>query len=337
MSKKPRARRSTQHPVGRSKQRPYSPEPGSEHAALGGQGRERLDVALVERGLAASREQARARILAGDVLVDGQVAAKPGVVVVDAAALEVRAAPAFVSRGGDKLAHALARFGVTVADRVALDAGASTGGFTDCLLQCGARRVYAVDVGYGQLDWRLRQDARVVVMERTNLRQLTALPEPVDLATLDLSFISLRLVLASVGRLLRPGGEIVALVKPQFEAGRGQVGRGGVVRDPAVHRAVLDAVLGWAAGHGYGVRGLTASPLRGPAGNVEFLTHLTRQDSEATPTPDEAAPAYHALIEAALAEVPTPVDSPNAQPPVEGRSSTPDSPPADGEGAGEGG
>ena len=264
--------------------------------------RERLDLALVERGLAASREQARARILAGDVVVDGQVAAKPGVLIVGSAVLEVRAAPAFVSRGGEKLAHALARFGVAVADRVALDAGASTGGFTDCLLQRGARRVYAIDVGYGQLDWRLRQNPRVVVMERTNLRQLGALPEPVDLATLDLSFISLRLVLEVVRRLLQPSGEVVALVKPQFEAGRGQVGRGGVVRDPAVHRAVLAEVLGWAGSHGFGVRGLTASPLRGPAGNVEFLAHLARQDAGVAPASDDDAAEVGALIDAALAE-----------------------------------
>jgi 23S rRNA (cytidine1920-2'-O)/16S rRNA (cytidine1409-2'-O)-methyltransferase len=284
MSKQPRALLSTQH-----------------SALSTARGRERLDVALVERGLAASREQARARILAGDVLVDGQVAAKPGTLVAAAAALEVRTAPAYVSRGGEKLAHALARFGVAVAGRVALDAGASTGGFTDCLLQRGARRVYAVDVGYGQLDWRLRQDPRVVVMERTNLRQLGGLPEPIDLATLDLSFISLRLVLEPVRRLLQPTGEVVALVKPQFEAGRGQVGRGGVVRDPAVHRAVLADVLGWAAGHGYVVRGLTASPLRGPAGNVEFVAHLVRPDADAAPA-SEADGGFGALIEAALAE-----------------------------------
>jgi len=240
-------------------------------------------------------------ILAGDVLVDGQVAAKPGALVPDAAALAVRAAPPYVSRGGEKLAHALARFDVDVADRVALDAGASTGGFTDCLLQRGARRVYAVDVGYGQLDWRLRQDPRVVVMERTNLRQLQALPEPLDLATLDLSFISLRLVLEPVRQLLRAEGEVIALVKPQFEAGRGQVGRGGVVRDPAIHRAVLGEVLSWAAAHGYAIRGLTASPLRGPAGNVEFLAYLVRQE----PVPGRGAAAagdYGSLIDAALAE-----------------------------------
>jgi 23S rRNA (cytidine1920-2'-O)/16S rRNA (cytidine1409-2'-O)-methyltransferase len=267
-------------------------------------------VALVERGLAVSREQARARILAGAVLVDGQVAAKSGMLLADGAALEVRAAPTYVSRGGEKLAHALDRFGVAVADRVALDAGASTGGFTDCLLQRGARRVYAVDVGYGQLDWRLRREPRVVVMERTNLRQLGALPEPIDLATLDLSFISLRLVLEPVRNLLRPEGELVALVKPQFEAGRSQVGRGGVVRDAAVHRAVLEEILAWAVTHGFAVRGLTASPLRGAAGNVEFLAHLVRDDAapalapDAAPVlvPDELAANHDPLVAAALAE-----------------------------------
>jgi 23S rRNA (cytidine1920-2'-O)/16S rRNA (cytidine1409-2'-O)-methyltransferase len=285
--------------------KPRSPLIANHLSLVTPRGRERLDVALVDRGLAASREQARARVLAGDVLVDGQVAAKPGVLVATAAALEVRSAPAYVSRGGEKLAHALARFGVAVADRVALDAGASTGGFTDCLLQRGARRVYAVDVGYGQLDWRLRQDPRVIVMERTNLRQLDALPEPIGLATLDLSFISLRLVLEPVRRLLHPAGEVVALVKPQFEAGRGQVGRGGVVRDPAVHRTVLADVLGWAAGHGFAVRGLTASPLRGPAGNVEFLAHLTRQEPGAAPALNGAPVDASALVDAALAEATT--------------------------------
>ena len=257
--------------------------------------KQRLDLALVERGMAGSREQARARILAGDVTVGGQLATKPGALVPGDAAVTLRATAAFVSRGGVKLAHALDRFAVDAAGWIALDAGASTGGFTDCLLQRGARRVYAVDVGYGQLDWRLRQDPRVVVMERVNLRQLAALPEPIDLATLDLSFISLRLVLEPVRRLLRPNGQVLALVKPQFEAGRGQVGRGGVVRDPAVHAAVLRDLLTWATAHGFAVRGLTASPIRGPAGNVEFLAHLAATDA-AEPL-DVDSP-----IEAALAE-----------------------------------
>ena len=278
--------------------------PHTPYTARGTRERQRLDVALVERGLVPSREQARARILAGEVEVGGQVVAKAGTLVQTTAPIVVRGAPPYVSRGGEKLAHALHRFGVTVADRVALDAGASTGGFTDCLLQHGARRVYAVDVGYGQLDWRLRQDPHVVVMERVNLRHLAMLPEPVHLATLDLSFISLRLVLEPVRARLQPGGDVVALVKPQFEAGRGQVGRGGVVRDPAVHAAVLQDLLGWASQHGFAVRGVTASPLRGPAGNVEFLAHLVRSDAPAaaelaTEPSDRAALIATALDQAA--------------------------------------
>jgi 23S rRNA (cytidine1920-2'-O)/16S rRNA (cytidine1409-2'-O)-methyltransferase len=257
--------------------------------------KQRLDVALVEQGLVSTREQARARILAGDVTVSGRVVDKAGTLVPAASSLVVRADPAYASRGGLKLAHALDRFGIATADLVALDAGASTGGFTDCLLRRGVRRVYAVDVGYGQLDWRLRQDSRVVVMERVNLRHLTALPEPIDLATLDLSFISLRLVLEPVRRLLRAGGTVVALVKPQFEAGRGRVGRGGVVRDATVHASVLEDLLGWAVDHGFGVRGLTASPIRGPAGNVEFLAHLQTE-------PAQAAADWSGLVAAALAE-----------------------------------
>jgi 23S rRNA (cytidine1920-2'-O)/16S rRNA (cytidine1409-2'-O)-methyltransferase len=182
--------------------------------------------------------------------------------------------PRFASRGGLKLAHALERFDLDVRGRICADLGASTGGFTDCLLQQGAERVYAVDVGYGQLDWRLRQDPRVVVMERTNARYLEPLPEPIDLVTIDVAFISLRLVLPPARRILRPSGEIVALVKPQFEAGKGQVGKGGVVRDPAIHREVLISIADWLAREGYALCDLTASPLLGPAGNVEFLAHI---------------------------------------------------------------
>ncbi len=265
--------------------------------------KQRLDLALVERGLVASREQARARILAGDVSVGGRVVDKAGALVDDPAAISLRPTSPYASRGGFKLAHALDRFSVDVAGRVALDAGASTGGFTDCLLHRGAARVYAVDVGYGQLDWRLRSDPRVVVMERVNLRELAALPEPMDLATLDLSFISLRLVLGPVWGLLRPGGEVVALVKPQFEAGRQRVGRGGVVREPAVHAAVLDEVLGWAAAHGYAVQGLTASPIKGPAGNVEFLAHLAKGAApDDTSTGQRWLEARQGLLDQALRE-----------------------------------
>lgn len=225
----------------------------------------------MERGLAGTREQARALIMAGSVAVGGEVVDKPGTKIEEGAPLSVAAAPKYVSRGGYKLERALDAFGLDVSGLVAVDIGASTGGFTDCLLQRGAARVYAVDVGYGQLDWRLRSDPRVVVMERTNARYLTSLPEPVDLATVDASFISLRLIIPPVARLLKEGGRMVVLIKPQFEAGREQVGKGGVVRNPDVHRAVLRGLAEWGDREGYGFRKVVASPIRGPAGNVEFL------------------------------------------------------------------
>jgi 23S rRNA (cytidine1920-2'-O)/16S rRNA (cytidine1409-2'-O)-methyltransferase len=233
--------------------------------------KKRLDLLLVERGLTPSREQARALIMAGSVAIGGQPADKPGTMVDETSDLSVQAPSRYVSRGGLKLERALEEFHLDVTGRVAVDVGASTGGFTDCLLQHGASRVYAVDVGYGQLDWRLRTDPRVVVMERTNIRYLTALAENAELATTDVSFISLRLVLPAISRLLRDEGWIVALVKPQFEAGRGKVGKGGVVRDPEIHREVLSGLAGWGDVQGYGIQRLTVSPVRGPAGNVEFL------------------------------------------------------------------
>ena len=233
--------------------------------------RERLDVLLVARGLAESRSLAQRLIGAGEVLVDGRVVDKPGAQVPMTATLTLAARPRFVSRGGEKLDAALERFAIPVAGRVAADIGASTGGFTDCLLQRGALRVYALDVGYGQLAWALRQDPRVVVLERTNARYVTALPERVDLIVSDVSFISVRLIYPTAVRWLREGGEIVSLIKPQFEAGRAQVGKGGVVRDPAVHRQVLVEVCAALAELGLGLRGLMVSPLLGPAGNLEFL------------------------------------------------------------------
>lgn len=233
--------------------------------------RERLDVLLVARGLAESRSLAQRLIGAGEVLVDGRVVDKPGAQVPMTATLTLAARPRFVSRGGEKLDAALERFAIPVAGRVAADIGASTGGFTDCLLQRGALRVYALDVGYGQLAWALRQDPRVVALERTNARYVTALPERVDLIVSDVSFISVRLIYPTAVRWLREGGEIVSLIKPQFEAGRAQVGKGGVVRDPAVHRQVLVEVCAALAELGLGLRGLMVSPLLGPAGNVEFL------------------------------------------------------------------
>lgn len=260
-----------------------------------------MDVLLHNLGLAESRERARRLIMAAQVLVDGQVVDKPGTRVPTAARLEVVEDLPYVSRGGLKLQAALDAFRIQVLGLVAADVGASTGGFTDCLLQRGARRVYAIDVGYGQLAWKLRQDPRVVVMERVNVRYLHELPEPVDLATIDASFISLKLVLPAVVPLLRSEGQIVALIKPQFEAGRDQVGKGGVVKDPLMHRAVLYDVLSWGLEHGLPVRGLILSPLRGPAGNREFLAHWTRGSAAAPHRGDGAAPpALDALIDACL-------------------------------------
>lgn len=253
-----------------------------------------MDLLLLERGLASSREQARALIMAGSVAVGGRSMDKPGTRVDEGVALSVAAPPKYVSRGGLKLEHALDAFRLDVSGHVALDAGASTGGFTDCLLQRGAARVYAADVGYGQLDWRLRSDPRVVVMDRVNLRYLTSLPELLDLATVDVSFISARKILPSIAPLLRSGGRVVLLVKPQFEAGRAQVGKGGVVRDPQVHRSVLLDLVAWAEREGLGVQDVVASPIRGPAGNVEFLALVAPGEPN--------SPSIGARIEAALGD-----------------------------------
>lgn len=236
--------------------------------------KERLDLLLVERGLAESREQAQRLIMAGQVRLGDRVVDKPGTrVPVEGALLLVTGGLPYASRGGFKLAAALDAFDLDVTGRVVADVGASTGGFTDCLLQRGAARVYAIDVGYGQLAWKLRQDPRVVVLDRTNARYLDRLPEAIDLATVDVSFISLTLILPAVLGWLRPGGQIVTLVKPQFEAGRERVGKGGVVRDPVVHRAVLEELVAWAEMEGVRLVNLIRSPITGPAGNVEFLAH----------------------------------------------------------------
>lgn len=240
-------------------------------------GKERLDVLIVQRGFAASRSQAQTLIRAGRVKVAGQTMDKPGSLVAPSSPVEVRTPPPYASRGGEKLEFALRAFGVDPTGRVCLDIGASTGGFTDCLLQHGAARVYAVDVGKGLLDWRLRQDPRVIVEEGVNARYLGAkhVPEPISLAVLDVAFISLRLVLPALRPFIEAQGDVLALVKPQFEAGRKQVRRGGVVRDPAVHHQVLEDMkqfikdtLRW------GLWGVTISPLHGPAGNIEFFIHL---------------------------------------------------------------
>lgn len=239
-------------------------------------GRIRLDVHLVSLGLAASREEAQRRVLAGEVRVGDRVAAKPSEVVPPGAS--VRVAPRgqeFVSRGGRKLDGALEAFALDVSGMTALDVGASTGGFTDCLLRRGARRVFALDVGYGQLAWGLRRDPRVVVIERQNVRELSRdlVPEPVDLATIDVSFISLRLVLPKVVDVVRPGGMVIALVKPQFEVGKGKVGKGGVVRDPRLHAEVIESVRATASGLALVEGGFVESPLTGPKGNREFFLY----------------------------------------------------------------
>lgn len=236
--------------------------------------KQRLDVLLLERGLAESREKARALVLAGQVLVDGVPAGKPGHSVPVTSRIEVRQGLPYVSRGGKKLEAALDQFGVLVGGRVCLDVGASTGGFTDCLLQRGARKVYAVDVGTGQLDWRLRNDPRVVVREGLNARYLSLddLGEPVDLIVCDVSFISVTLLLPALTAVLRPEGEMVILVKPQFEVGRGQVGRGGIVRDEALHAAACEKVE--AELHRLGFQTLRMeSPITGAEGNKEFLVY----------------------------------------------------------------
>jgi 23S rRNA (cytidine1920-2'-O)/16S rRNA (cytidine1409-2'-O)-methyltransferase len=240
--------------------------------------RDRIDRVLVQRGLASSRERAQRLIMSGNVRVGDRTVDKPGAVVDAGAEIRVLAGDIpYVSRGGLKLEAALRHWHLDVRGRVALDVGASTGGFTDCLLQHGAARVIAVDVGYGQLDWRLRQDPRVTVLERTNVRYLRAeqLPETPTLAVIDVSFISLRLVLPVVVGLLAPRADVLALVKPQFEVGKGQVGKGGIVRDPALHEAAVKDVCAVAAGLGAVVQGRMESPVLGPKGNREFLVWLT--------------------------------------------------------------
>lgn len=242
--------------------------------------RKRLDVFLVEQGFYATRSAARAAVMAGLVTVDGIKAAKPGMPVSEGATVKVAELPRFVSRGGYKLEKALGVFGVQPAGKTVMDVGASTGGFTDCLLQAGAARVYSVDVGFGQLDWKLRQDNRVVVLERTNIRHLEPrqIPEPLHLAVVDVSFISLALVFPVLSGLLVP--EAVVLVKPQFEAGKEKVGKKGVVREPGIHVEVLEKVIRSAAEHGYRAVGLTYSPIKGPEGNIEYLLHLKKEAAE---------------------------------------------------------
>jgi len=239
-------------------------------------GKKRLDTLMVERGLAGSRAKAQALIMAGGVTVGGGAAVKAGMTVAQDAEITVAESLPFVGRGGLKLEHALEEFGLEVTGQVAVDIGASTGGFTDCLLKRGAAKVYAVDVGYGQLDYRLRRDDRVVVMERVNARYPISLPESVDLAVMDVSFISVTKVIPAVADLLKPGGYIVVLIKPHFEARRNEVGKGGVIKDAAVLARVLGRFIAWMNEHGFRLGGLVASPVRGASGNTEFLALLTR-------------------------------------------------------------
>jgi len=236
--------------------------------------KQRIDSLLVDKGLVESRTKAQALIMAGEVSVEGKTIIKAGTMVAEEAAITVIEPPPFVSRGGVKLDYALEQFQLDVTSKIAADIGASTGGFTDCLLQRGAGKVYAVDVGYGQLDYRLRRDERVVVLERVNARYPISLPEKVDLATLDLSFISVEKVIPSVAKLLKDGGYILVLLKPQFEANRSEVGKGGVVRQPVVHARVLGRFIAWMVSHGFRLGGLVASPILGAAGNMEFFLLL---------------------------------------------------------------
>ncbi len=242
--------------------------------------KKRLDIMMVEQGLAPSREKAKAYIMAGEVYVNGQKEDKAGSMFAETVKLEVRGKTLpYVSRGGLKLEKAMKNFGVTLKDKVCMDVGASTGGFTDCMLQNGAVKVYSIDVGYGQLDWKLRNDPRVVCMEKTNIRYVLPedIQEPAQFSSIDVSFISLTKVLLPVRNLLTEDGEIVCLIKPQFEAGREKVGKKGVVRDPAVHLEVIEKVIAYASSIALEPRHLSFSPIKGPEGNIEYLLHLKKR------------------------------------------------------------
>jgi len=253
--------------------------------------KKRLDVLLTERLYADTRSKAQAIIMSGNVYVNGQKADKPGTSFEETVEIEVRGAVCpYVSRGGLKLEKALRDFGVNVEGFVCSDSGASTGGFTDCLLQQGAKKVFAIDVGYGQLDWKIRSDDRVVVMERTNIRYVTPqdLGEPLDLSVIDVSFIGLEIVLPTIKTLLKPTGQVLCLIKPQFEAGKENVGKKGVVRDPKIHQMVLDKFVALVDSLEFKILGLTFSPVKGPEGNIEFLGHLSLDAVEGI-RPDTAA------------------------------------------------
>lgn len=263
--------------------------------------KKRLDVALVERGLCDSRQKAQAAIMAGLVLVDGQTVTKAGAPVGERAALEVKGpAIPYVSRGGLKLEKALKLWNIDLTGKVCADIGASTGGFSDCMLQTGAAKVYAVDTGYGKLDWKIRTDPRVVALERTNARYLTheQIPDDLDFASVDVSFISLRLILPALRGVVRADGEVVCLVKPQFEAGREKVGKKGVVRDKKTHLEVLENFLTYASDNSFAVKAMTFSPIKGPEGNIEYLGHLVTRGTPVQPLELQAlVDASHEALE----------------------------------------
>lgn len=261
--------------------------------------KKRLDAAITELGLCESREKAKAAIMAGDVYVNGVKALKAGDNVKDTDKIEVRGGMEFVSRGGYKLKKAMAAFPITLAGKICMDIGASTGGFTDCMLQNGAVKVYCIDVGYGQLAWKLRSDERVVNLERTNIRYVTGeqIPDRPGFASVDVSFISLKLVLPKVYELLDDDGECVCLIKPQFEAGREKVGKKGVVREKSTHVEVVEAITAFAKETGFTVRGLDFSPIKGPEGNIEYLLYISKAAGE------EAAVSAFDTVEASHAEL----------------------------------
>lgn len=263
--------------------------------------KKRLDVLLTEQGYADTRSKAQAIIMSGLVYVDGQKADKPGISYEDTVSIEVRGAVCpYVSRGGLKLEKALRDFGVKPEGFVCSDSGASTGGFTDCLLQQGAKKVFAIDVGYGQLDWKIRSDPRVVVMERTNIRYVTPeqLGETLDLSVIDVSFISLKIVLPVIKNLLKPTGQVLCLIKPQFEAGKEKVGKKGVVRDPQTHQEVLNQFVALAHELEFCILGLTFSPVKGPEGNIEFLGHLSLEArNESFPDTAEVVRQAHQVLD----------------------------------------
>lgn len=264
--------------------------------------KERLDVLLVQKGLAPSREKAKTMIMEGNVFVDHQREDKAGTFFDPSVNIEIHGNTLrYVSRGGLKLEKAMAQFGIVLDDKVCMDIGASTGGFTDCMLQNGASKVYAVDVGYGQFAWKLRQDPRVVCMEKTNIRYVTPedIADALDFASVDVSFISLTKVLEPAKELLKDGAEMVCLIKPQFEAGKEKVGKKGVVRDPAVHIEVIERVILFAQSIGFGVLHLDYSPIKGPEGNIEYLVHIKKNAQKENKEPIDV----HAVVAAAHGEL----------------------------------